>query len=133
MEVHARESAGDNIAQQHQSLRQQCEALDECSGIKTLKRCLSALEADLAEHFDLEESPVGREAVLGPRALAHADRMDALFKQHPLILDTVRGLLAQADQLEVGVHRLVDLIHKHERAETELMADALYDDFGGGD
>ena len=97
----------------------------------------------LQKHFDLEESTDYNIEIsrVAPHLLR---RIEHLEEDHLKIisdLSHILGVLKRIDHIESGniervkarVDGLISFLRKHEAAEREVMQEAYYQDYGGGD
>ena len=111
--------------------------------LSTVRSRLETLRETLVEHFHEEETgPFGPQ--LPPGSPHLSGRVADLLSQHPVILRSIDAALATAgrlspddlgahDELKGSVHLLIATLRRHEAAENELVLDAVWDDYGGGD
>jgi len=142
----------DDVLREHQKLmpivHDLAAAADTSPGDATawshdVKGRLLSLRRNLLEHFREEET--GSFGTTFPQTFPHlAGRASELLAQHPAILRSVDAALVAAGrvpaddagaahELKASLHQLLATIRRHEAAENELVLDAVWDDFGGGD
>jgi hypothetical protein len=128
------------IAEEHRVLRELLGRITATRDLGALLPQLGELEGLLALHFAHEEEADGLHAVVADSAPDRLPEVQRLFDEHREIARRVMELRERAEELwrgplaEVleGVAELADRLHRHEAAEGDLLAGALYDDLGIG-
>ncbi len=128
------------IAEEHRQLRRALARIEALEEPGALARDLRALRPRLAEHFAGEEAADGLHRVIDAAAPHRLAQVRDLFAEHRECLVSLDHLIAGIEDLLAGpvaaarrdVAELCARLHLHEAAETELLADALYEELGGG-
>jgi len=133
------------VEEDHRSLRSQLETVATTRTCTALLSGLAEVPKMLTEHFSLEEQAGGLYDDLRSRRPALASELDALRKEHEVILDEF-GALRRQLQAEIDSERTADTItepmtrdlarwlerlHFHERKESAMIGDVYYTDEGG--
>lgn len=104
---------------------------------------LRPLRQGLADHFVSEE----KGALFGTLPIARprlARRLDVLKNEHPVILERLEKILADAEKLDdpeifelremnAAVQLFIATLRRHEAAENEIVMHSLWDEIGVGD
>ncbi|HEX6203156.1 MAG TPA: hemerythrin domain-containing protein [Thermoanaerobaculia bacterium] len=133
--------ARQEIEAEHRLLRELVYRLRHTRDLRALVPQLDRLRALLVEHFAHEEGGDGLHAAVERTAPHKANQVDELFREHVEILAELDRLTAAArEYLEgpladvlAGVREITTRLHEHERAETDLFAEAVTEDLGAGD
>lgn len=129
------------IVEEHTDLRAILSELRDAADPAGILEILDQLETLLQDHFVREEGPGGLAAVVDESASYKLRSLELLFAEHKQILAALRRCLANAKAcvkedplaaLQSEVCKLCDTIAWHERRETRLLQDSLYEDIGGG-
>ena len=142
------EHLGAKILSEHKDLRGVLQALeqhleqpaDSDRWLEHLREALSGLVDLCSDHFAVEEE-TGLHVELREQSPRLAFRLEKLVSEHDGILDTLRKLVTDLPAKAVGpneanpckdrVQRALETVRSHERAESEIMMDAYWDDLGG--
>jgi len=117
---------------------------DDVQGwLADLRRTLSSLNVAMQQHMkDEEAGPIFRKLPERyPRLAAPLSRLES---EHPELLSNIGEVLKRAHALEqpelhdlrelnARVQLFVARLRRHEAAENEIVLEAYWDDFGGGD
>lgn len=141
--------ATDRIVREHLELRVRLDRLSVLAAAPSdvlprarwmalLAQELRDLTSTLTEHFAYEERG-GYLPIIGNKHPRFAHQIEALAAQH----DQIRAGLADAahevsaggtvEALRASLARIARAVVDHERAESELIQSAMYDDIGPGD
>jgi len=129
---------GQRIIRDHVELRAQLDRVRSLKDGLSIQNELRSLSKALAEHFAREEEG-GYLAFVIERSPWLAVRVQILGSQHAEIRATLVGLIEVASDpdrfahLTEGLQRFFDRLHAHERAETEIIQECLYEDLAGAD
>ncbi len=129
---------GERLIRDHVELRAQLDRLCSLKDAPSIRTELRSLSRALAEHFAREEQG-GYLAFVIERSPWLAVRVQILGSQHAEIRAALAGLIEVASDpdrsadLADGMRRFMERMHAHERAETEIIQECLYDDLAGSD
>jgi hypothetical protein len=127
----------ERILSEHNRIQELNRQLQTCSDLTALLACVVELRAFLVRHFAAEEEPGGFFDTVRDLAPGHHARVDALEREHAVMLAELDALAARAnaclgaiaavqgDARAVG-HRLA----AHETAEDHVLIDTMYTDLG---
>lgn len=142
----------DEALNEHASCMKLVEAVEECldrhpddasSWVAELERTLSCLRGTLQAHFtDEEAGPVFRN--LPKRFPRLAGPLGRLESEHPELLRNIDEVIERARalkqpelfelrELNARAQLFIARFRRHEAAENEIVLEAYWDDFGGGD
>jgi predicted membrane chloride channel (bestrophin family) len=144
------EGARDNILSDHEDLREMMRGLEQHlwqatdldrEWLTTLRKALHDFAEACRAHFRDEERG-GLHLQLRDRSPRLAFRLQQLVYDHPRILVALQELVAdfppdeamkpnELRSLKERVQSALEVVHAHERAETEITMDAYWDDLGG--
>ena len=131
---------GSGIAEDHALLQQALQHLREAIDIDDTVRTLEDLRALLERHFLEEEAPDGLAANIGDSAPQLVARLQDLLSQHSAFLETIASILQRAEaikqstaDLRATVAHLIHDLDEHEKGETKLLVDSVYNDIGPSD
>lgn len=128
------------IAEQHHQLRASLAVIVATETLNELVPRLTRLRADLAAHFAEEERDDGLAQAVSPAAPHHLRRLEALLAEHSQLLASLDDLIHRGEgllggpvkEILTGARSLARRLARHEAAETALLTDAVYVEFGGG-
>jgi len=126
------------IAEDHHALGELLDRLEATSDPNLLALELAELERLLTAHFALEEGDDGLHEMVGDAAPHMLAGVQRLFDEHRRMsarLAEIRGevqacLDGPVARLVAASRELAQQLRRHEQAENELVAGALYDDLG---
>jgi len=127
------------IAEEHERLRVLLDRLNASDDLREILPRLIELKDLLAVHFAHEEAPDGMHALIGDTAPRLLTRVDRLMKEHEGFLRSAIELTSRTrsclDETVAGIRtdirKLSAELSDHDRAETEILNDALLTDIGG--
>jgi hypothetical protein len=133
-------SGAADIAEEHRALRELLGRVTATRDLGRLLPLLGELAALLEEHFTHEEAADGLHAQVAESAPDRLPEVQRLFTEHREVSERLAALVARAEGLWQGqlaevlaeAAALAAYLHRHEAAEGELLAGALYDDLGSG-
>jgi chromosome segregation ATPase len=133
------------VAKDHESVRATTKRIRELlaeseSGLDDLGAQLSKLDAQLRDHFALEERPDGFFDDIETRRPDLANRVARTRGQHKSIGDEITALVAaaaevteQKKQLNRRAVDVLDALETHEHSEMDLLQESYLRDFGAMD
>ena len=132
--------AAQRMEAEHERLAELVERLDHEPDLRELRRELAELTPLLAEHFASEEATDGVFRWVETEAPHCAHDTQTLGDEHVALLARLSRIEGRLDELLEGpvaaverdVAAFVADLRSHEKAETELVANALWTDIGGG-
>jgi len=126
----------DTLREQHGTVRDLCVSLREVDTIGGILEILSSAESLLEGHFEWEEAPGGVFSSVLELAPQRSLQVADLRREHRLVISEIRELRRRLEgevtQACARTRALASLIREHEARENELVAEARYQDIGGG-
>ena len=136
--VSADAEARQRIAEEHHALGELLDRLEVTSDPNLLALQLAELHRLLEAHFEREEGEDGLHDMVGDAAPHLLSHVQHLFDEHRLVTARLIELRGETQalidgplaRLLVGARDLAARLRRHEEAENELVAGALYEDLG---
>ncbi len=119
------------LDEQHRTIRRCLGELADPARLDGSIEILDHLTGLLIPHFALEEDPSGIMGTVEANAPHLARTLQAVFSEHPAILQQVRGLREQLASCQLAITGLVQRVGDHEQRENAVFTEALYVDLGG--
>jgi len=128
----------EQIAADHHNLRLLMDQLQDTAELGQIVPQLEHLQAELIEHFELEEGAEGLTKAVGEASPNALNRLDRLFEEHRAFITSIEGIIAQANsyldgpvvELRARIQGLCARLEAHEINETELLSAAVFTDLG---
>jgi Hemerythrin HHE cation binding domain len=133
-------SIDERLLAEHRRIRALTQQFESATALRELLNVLAEARPVFAEHFRAEEADDGFYDRVRSTTSTHMERVDRLEREHKAFLADVDGLVARSEtclasmaQILTEARSLAERLRKHEVAEDQIVADALYGDTGQGD
>jgi uncharacterized protein (UPF0262 family) len=131
----------DQLLAEHRLIRQFTKQFESAGELRTLLTVLAEARPTLVAHFLNEEAAEGFYDRVRSTVPSRIERVDRLEREHQAFLNDLDALAARSRACLAGpvaeilsdARSLAQRLLKHEAAEDEVVADALYGEVGQGD